>query len=43
MRCTGALQTSLRNLLDKVRDSLLSAPPNSDLISIGITTYVECS
>jgi AcrR family transcriptional regulator len=37
----GALQTSLRNLLDKVRDSLLSAPPNSDLISIGITTYVE--
>src|SRR2546430_7532699 len=37
----GALQTSLRNLLDRVRDALLTAPPDSDLIRIGVTTYVE--
>jgi AcrR family transcriptional regulator len=37
----GALQTSLRHLLDTVRDALLSAPAGSDLIYIGISTYVD--
>jgi len=37
----GALQTSLRHLLDAVREALLKAPPGSDLIRVGITTYVD--
>jgi AcrR family transcriptional regulator len=38
----GALQTSLRTLLDEVRDTLLSAPAGFDIVSLGIGTYIEC-
>src|SRR5215475_4216529 len=31
----GALQTSLRHLLDAVREALLSAPAGTDLIQVG--------
>ena len=38
----GALQTSLRHLLDTVRDALLHAGPDDNVIEVGIGTYVDC-
>ncbi|HYL53463.1 MAG TPA: TetR/AcrR family transcriptional regulator [Acidimicrobiia bacterium] len=38
----GALQTSLRNLLDTVRNRLLHARPDENVVEVGIRAYVEC-
>jgi AcrR family transcriptional regulator len=38
----GALQTSLRHLLDTVRDALLNATPEQNIIEVGISAYVDC-
>jgi AcrR family transcriptional regulator len=38
----GALQTSLRSLLDSVRDALLHAKPDDNIIEVGVRTYVDC-
>lgn len=38
----GALQTSLRNLLDTMRNRLLHARPDENVVEVGIRAYVEC-
>jgi AcrR family transcriptional regulator len=38
----GALQTSLRGLLDTVRDALLHADPERNITEVGIAAYVNC-
>jgi AcrR family transcriptional regulator len=38
----GALQVSLRTLLDAVRDKLLHASPDENITEVGIRAYVEC-
>jgi len=38
----GALQTSLRNLLDTVRNRLVHAGPDENVVEVGIRAYVEC-
>lgn len=38
----GALQTSLRNLLDTVRNRLIHARPDENVVEVGIRAYVEC-
>src|SRR3954453_16362233 len=38
----GALQTSLRSLLDTVRHALLNPPPDSNVTEVGIYAYVNC-
>jgi AcrR family transcriptional regulator len=38
----GALQTSLRHLLDTVRDKLVHASPDENVTEVGIRAYVEC-
>jgi len=38
----GALQTSLRNLLDTVRNRLVHARPDENVVEVGIRAYVEC-
>jgi AcrR family transcriptional regulator len=38
----GALQTSLRNLLDTVRDKLVHASPDENVTEVGIRAYVDC-
>jgi AcrR family transcriptional regulator len=38
----GALQTSLRHLLDTVRDALVHTTPDQDLIAVGVRAYVDC-
>ena len=38
----GALQTSLRTLLDTVRDALIHAEPGRNITEVGITAYVTC-
>lgn len=37
----GALQTSLRSLLDAVRRAIFAAGPDDDLVEVGITAYVR--
>jgi len=37
----GALQTSLRGLLDEVRDKLLHADPERNITEVGISAYVN--
>jgi len=37
----GALQTSLRSLLDTVRRTIFAAAPDDDLVEVGITAYVH--
>src|SRR4051812_35436569 len=37
----GALQTSLRGLLDEVRDKLLHADPDRNITEVGISAYVN--
>ncbi len=38
----GALQTSLRLLLDTVRDKLVHAAPDENVTEVGIRAYVDC-
>lgn len=38
----GALQTSLRNLLDTVRHALLNASPDQNITEVGVQAYVKC-
>jgi AcrR family transcriptional regulator len=38
----GALQQSLRTLLGRVREAVVAAGPDDDLIAVGISAYVEC-
>src|SRR4029077_16820140 len=38
----GALQTSLRHLLDAVRHSLARATPDDDIVAVGVRAYVDC-
>jgi AcrR family transcriptional regulator len=38
----GALQTSLRALLDTVRDALLHADPERNITEVGVAAYVKC-
>lgn len=38
----GALQTSLRHLLDTVREAVLHARPDQNIIEVGIRAYVDC-
>lgn len=38
----GALQTSLRNLLDTVRHALLNARPDQNITEVGVQAYVNC-
>ena len=38
----GALQTSLRHLLDTVRSRLIHAGPGENVIEVGIRAYVDC-
>jgi AcrR family transcriptional regulator len=37
----GALQMTLRNLLDTVRDKLVHAGPDDDIVEVGIRAYVD--
>ncbi len=37
----GALQTSLRHLLDSVRSQLVHAPAGSDVMAVGVRAYVD--
>jgi AcrR family transcriptional regulator len=37
----GALQTSLRSLLDAVRRAIFAAGPDEDLVEVGIRAYVQ--
>src|SRR4029077_8252627 len=37
----GALQTSLRHLLDAVRHSLARATPDDDIVAVGLNAYVD--
>ncbi len=41
-RCTARSQQSLRTLLGRVREAVVAAGPDDDLIAVGITAYVEC-
>src|SRR6476646_809698 len=36
----GALQTSLRHLLDTVREALMKAKDGQNLVEVGVRTYV---
>jgi hypothetical protein len=38
----GALQTSLRHLLDTVREALMKAKDGQNLVEVGVRTYVDC-
>ena len=38
----GALQTSLRKLLDSVRDALMNADPERNITEVGVEAYVNC-
>jgi AcrR family transcriptional regulator len=38
----GALQTSLRQLLDAVRNKLVHAAPDENIVEVGIRAYVDC-
>jgi AcrR family transcriptional regulator len=38
----GALQTSLRHLLDTVRSRLVHAGPDENIVEVGIRAYVDC-
>src|ERR1700730_7722713 len=38
----GALQTSLRHLLDTVRNKLVHAAPEENVVEVGIRAYVDC-
>jgi AcrR family transcriptional regulator len=38
----GALQTSLRQLLEIVRSRVAHAAPGDDVIAVGVRAYVEC-
>ena len=37
----GALQRSLRSLLDDVRDAILQSGPDDDLVAVAINAYVQ--
>jgi len=37
----GALQTSLRAVLDAVRTAVTTAPPDANLLEVGLTAYVD--
>jgi AcrR family transcriptional regulator len=38
----GALQTSLRHLLDTMREALMKAKDGQNLVEVGVRTYVDC-
>src|SRR4051812_19229483 len=38
----GALQTSLRTLLDRVRNALMNADPERNITEVGVEAYVNC-
>jgi AcrR family transcriptional regulator len=38
----GALQTSLRHLLDTVRSRLIRTKPEENVVEVGIRAYVDC-
>lgn len=37
----GALQTSLRSLLDHVRNAIFASGPDDDFVAVAITAYIE--